>query len=75
MYMASIKFINHCGLYLKFQVPLFGNIFDELYLPDDLWQDVDKIPLLNETTTKETETISHDEKPKPTSNMVICVYV
>ena len=60
--------------YLTFQTPLFGNIFDELYLPDDLWHDVDKIPLLNETTAKEPEKNCHDEKPKITNNMVIAIY-
>ena len=63
-----------CVLIVTYQAPLFGNIFDELCLPDDLWQDVDKIPLLNETATKEPETISHDEKPKSTSNMVKYAY-
>lgn len=53
----------------ELEAPLFGNIFDELYLPDDLWKDVDKIPLLSETTTTELEAVSYDEKPKTTRNM------
>ena len=57
---------------MTFQTPLFGNIFDELYLPDDLWHDVDKIPLLNETTAKEPEKVCCDEKPK-INNMVITI--
>ena len=61
-------------LYPTLQAPLFGNIFDELYLPDDLWKDVDKIPLLSETTTTEPEAISYDEKPKTTKNMVMIYY-
>ena len=67
--LVSISIIYLC--YLTCQAPLFGNIFDELCLPDDLWQDVDKIPLLSEITTKEPETISRDEKLKITSNTVI----
>jgi len=39
-------------------------------LPDDLWQDVEKIPLLNDPKPKEPETVSQDEKPKTTNNMV-----
>lgn len=56
-----------------FQTPLFGNIFDELDLPDELWQDVDKMPLLSETTAKEPETIRHDVKPKTTTYIVCCI--
>ena len=50
---------------------MFGNIFDELYLADDLWQDVDKIPLLSETTAKEPEKICQDVKPKITNMVMI----
>lgn len=70
-----VQLVLYYLCYLTLQVPLFGNIFDELYLTDELWKDVDKIPLLNETTTKIPESISCDEKPKVINNVVMCAIV